>query len=451
VKTTLDRLATFALAATVFLLLSSTLHAQKTRPNIDSLTSAQIEVLQAAMKAIKALPDSNPMSYGYLRDSHDGAVITCMHGSEAFMPWHRELLLRFERALQKSGVPGAEDIMLPYWDWSQLSPEGPRYPKIAEDSKSEFFHERNTTGDSDVLKSVMLGLRNAMREITWQRFGGRGLPVGGKAEFESTSHDLMHAGYIGGDMANGTSAAKDPIFWLFHTGIDYFWWQWQQQHPGEKPADLRLALDGFEKRTIADVMDTEKLGYTYPAAKGTPVMASAPLLGRPEAAAGGIAPKPIAIASAPMSASVDRDKPFESYSVEFTLPGPGFKRAELLFHGVELAGANSYLVRYYIHPKDMTYSADDEAFRKTYLAAIGAHFGGPAVAMHAHGHQPPTGDIRTDVSEVLSKLAENHAGETWMITAVYQGSTDLKTGKPRPLFFGEDVVQQSISLALDEE
>ena len=46
--------------------------------------------------------------------NQNGPFINAGHQGPAFLSWHRELLLRFEVALQAE-VPG---VMLPYWDWS---------------------------------------------------------------------------------------------------------------------------------------------------------------------------------------------------------------------------------------------------------------------------------------------------------------------------------------------
>ena len=42
------------------------------------------------------------------------------HWFPGFLPWHREFLLRFERALNKVAPTGVE-IAIPYWPWSDAA------------------------------------------------------------------------------------------------------------------------------------------------------------------------------------------------------------------------------------------------------------------------------------------------------------------------------------------
>ena len=43
-----------------------------------------------------------------------GSTVNMGHKGPAFLPWHREFLLRFEKALVANG----STIGLPYWDWT---------------------------------------------------------------------------------------------------------------------------------------------------------------------------------------------------------------------------------------------------------------------------------------------------------------------------------------------
>ena len=48
---------------------------------------------------------------------HANAVMTAIHQSPAFLPWHRRFILDFERELQR--VSGNPNLGLPYWNWPQ--------------------------------------------------------------------------------------------------------------------------------------------------------------------------------------------------------------------------------------------------------------------------------------------------------------------------------------------
>src|ERR1043166_2566217 len=59
-------------------------------------------------------------SYTYFAKLHNNFANGggCIHGSEVFLPWHRELLYRFEQALRASDPGVTDNITLPYWDWT---------------------------------------------------------------------------------------------------------------------------------------------------------------------------------------------------------------------------------------------------------------------------------------------------------------------------------------------
>jgi tyrosinase len=58
--------------------------------------------------------------------THDMAAMPMVHAGSMFLPWHRELIRRFEGALHAvSGKP----IAVPYWDWTDpesVNPDNPR-------------------------------------------------------------------------------------------------------------------------------------------------------------------------------------------------------------------------------------------------------------------------------------------------------------------------------------
>jgi tyrosinase len=61
----------------------------------------------------------NPAAHG------DGSTMQMVHAAPMFLPWHRELLRRFEDALREvSGKP----ITVPYWDWTDPESVNPDNP-----------------------------------------------------------------------------------------------------------------------------------------------------------------------------------------------------------------------------------------------------------------------------------------------------------------------------------
>lgn len=83
------------------------------RKNQATLTTAERASFVTAIKALKA----NGV-YDEFVEQHLAAFLAGpndpAHGGPAFLPWHREYLRRFERALQEIDP----NVSLPYWDWT---------------------------------------------------------------------------------------------------------------------------------------------------------------------------------------------------------------------------------------------------------------------------------------------------------------------------------------------
>lgn len=185
------------------------------------------------------------------------------HQGPAFLTWHRELLLRFEAALQVE-VPG---VMLPYWDWSPaiftdafLGPNGGSGGATGGVVRTGLFaYDIPGTGTNTFpLPSfyptdlsgwaIRSDLDDTADGVRLRRFfdssGTEVLPqfadvdaiLGATtaANFRSlleagstmvSSHNEVHR-YIGGHMGGGASP-NDPIFWLHHCNLDRLWAMWQ--------------------------------------------------------------------------------------------------------------------------------------------------------------------------------------------------------------------------------
>ena len=210
--------------------------------------------------------------------NQNGPFVNAGHQGPAFLSWHRELLLRFEVALQAE-VPG---VMLPYWDWSPavftdtlMGPDGgpngvgggvvrtgwfafdrpgvgfnttplPAWwpPTLAGwrirpdlddtnqgSSLRRFLGQSN--GDtlptqSDVVALLAITAANpanaAQRQTAAANFR-TALEQGSNALGVSSSHNEVHR-YVGGHMGAAMST-NDPIFWLHHCNIDRLWAMWQ--------------------------------------------------------------------------------------------------------------------------------------------------------------------------------------------------------------------------------
>ncbi|HWB74507.1 MAG TPA: tyrosinase family protein [Nannocystaceae bacterium] len=192
-----------------------------------------------------------------------GTTYNAGHQGAAFLSWHRELLLRFEAALQAE-VPG---VMLPYWDWSAaiftdafLGPNGGAGGSGGGTVRTGLFaYDKPGTGTNTFplpayFPASLAGWRirpdldDTADGTALRRFFGDSpgdvlptfssvnsiLSAGTASTFRSlleagsssvSSHNEVHR-YIGGHMGAAASP-NDPIFWLHHCNIDRLWAMWQ--------------------------------------------------------------------------------------------------------------------------------------------------------------------------------------------------------------------------------
>ncbi len=179
----------------------------------------------------------------------DAGGVDGAHSGPAFLPWHREYLRRFEKALQ-TVEPG---VTVPYWNWglgtaadiqaplaaTTLGPEGAGpngeltdgYLKLAADVNLNPLGwpvdpRLNSSGWGPAMRRrPSITLRDGMTGILAQTTYGPFF-----AALELGPHNRIH-GDVGGNMGNMASP-NDPLFWLHHCQVDHIWAMWQQNHPG---------------------------------------------------------------------------------------------------------------------------------------------------------------------------------------------------------------------------
>ena len=178
-----------------------------------------------------------------------------IHRSSHFLPWHREMLLRFERELQKFHP----DITIPYWDSTiDRSPSDPLW-------NNNFLGQFNSAWSltralgSDLLPTPQQVKANQERktyDVFWP-------------ELERDIHNHPHV-WVGGVMVSMASPG-DPVFYLHHCWIDMLWARWQLA-PETSGAPFVSSGTGvglndpmmeWPDRTPADVLDHHALGYHY--------------------------------------------------------------------------------------------------------------------------------------------------------------------------------------------
>lgn len=199
-----------------------------------------------------------------------------IHRSSHFLPWHREMLLRFERELQKFHP----DVTIPYWDSTvDRSPSDPLWANSFLGQFNSAWRLGRALGSATLPTPQQVQTNQG--QVTYDAFW---------PGLERPIHDRPHV-WVGGVMG-GAASPGDPVFYLHHCWIDLLWARWQLAHPGapfvssRADAGLNDPLTEWPDRTPADVLDHHALGYTYDIERylhvdrsaqfGTPPAAGAP-------------------------------------------------------------------------------------------------------------------------------------------------------------------------------
>ena len=222
------------------------------RKDAHTITAAESTRYKNAINTMLA-DISNP--YGQLVAIH-GDMSHDMHGMDAtgvqrFLPWHRDFLLQFEKALQQAD-PLA---FIPYWDWTvnRTVPTWIRTfkPTVIIPGTGTVTVKRRTS-----LPSVK-HVATIMSRTTFTDF---------TSHLENGPHNEVHVsiGGAGGTMTDIMISPADPIFWLHHGQIDRLWSQWQTAHPGKNPtlAGSARTMDPWAE-TETQLRSIATLGYAY--------------------------------------------------------------------------------------------------------------------------------------------------------------------------------------------
>ena len=159
---------------------------------------------------------------------------THVHTVPSFLPWHRELVNRFEQLIREVDP----ELSLHYWDWTDDI-------TAADDGSG---------GTVDLLTSAFMGGTSGVIGDPFSSFppfsrnvdsGAPGVQsdatiinsTNGIAQNEqfsifrevirlSPNHNGVH-GYIGGNIGAQHSAFEDPLVFLLHSNVDRLWARWQ--------------------------------------------------------------------------------------------------------------------------------------------------------------------------------------------------------------------------------
>ncbi|SEK81650.1 tyrosinase family protein [Nitrosovibrio tenuis] len=313
------------------------------RKNQSSLTASEKAAFVAAVKTLKANG-----AYDVFVAQHRAAFMASpndpAHRGPAFLPWHREYLRRFERALQEIDAT----VSIPYWDWtvdrttgaSLWSPDfmGGNGTGASRQvttgpfafSTGEWTLTVRDPGDTTTFLTRAFG---AMGSLPTQQGVSAALNVvpydsapwnsttstntSFRSRLEVVIHNPGHM-WVGGSMM-AMSSPNDPVFWLHHCNIDRLWAEWQRENPTAiylPPSGTPNVVAGHGRDdpmppwnneasppTPQSVLDHHALGYTYDDEPVSPGVVQ------------------ITIDAPPLSASIAQAGEVDMYSFVVTMPG----------------------------------------------------------------------------------------------------------------------------------
>lgn len=228
-------------------------------------------------------------------------IMPMPHRGPLFFPWHRVLLLEFEKDLQKID----SNAVIPYWDWDLTGKSNPFTPDFLGGDGDSVQNQRvvdgafayangqfpirvwdsnASPGDAGLVRQFGDGNNAFLPKAPAVKSALGSAPyTGGTGSWERVCEGSLHNpvhNWVGGNMALMTSP-NDPVFFLHHAYIDYLWEQWKAQHPtsdpyqpvsGSKDYDLGATLAFNAKGEpspwpsaydVKDTIKTTDLGYAY--------------------------------------------------------------------------------------------------------------------------------------------------------------------------------------------
>jgi hypothetical protein len=231
----------------------------RVRRNVAKVSQSERDKLRDAILALDAKFHADGVSLWDKQDAVHQA--THVHRGPAFLPWHRELVNRFEAQLQQIDPT----VALHYWDWTTDPRAGSNGAGGTTDLFTSMFMgsaagrmgapfgsfdnggvhagSRNQTGNpadppQEVTRGVASGAPAIAGDVTITTTGDSLPEADQYPAFRGAlerAHDTVH-GFIGGNIGFGHTAFEDPFVFLLHSNVDRLFALWQRA-PGR---DWRL-------------------------------------------------------------------------------------------------------------------------------------------------------------------------------------------------------------------
>jgi tyrosinase len=297
------------------------------RKNITELSAAEKADYVAAVLALKNMP--SPYDSTHKLNYYDqfvywhlqaflcnGPSAGAAHMGPAFLPWHRQFLLLYEKALNQA-TPG-KNITVPYWDFTDPSSFSVIFADDlmggGGDSADNYAVHTgafkkgswtlNVLDPSEIVPIQFNFLTRAFgtykkggfptsADITsmlahtqydvapWDMFSDTNMSFRNDTIWSSKMHNVVHllVGGIWQDSVAGTITAmtspNDPAFFLLHSNLDRLWAAWEARHPNtyEPTSGAMMGQNRFDKMwpystigqsiTPDSMLTTTKQGYIY--------------------------------------------------------------------------------------------------------------------------------------------------------------------------------------------
>ena len=186
--------------------------------------NAYVDAIQQIDTASFQFPDLSTY-FDKQNEVHSTLFFTGIHSSLRFLPWHRELMARYE-ALLREVHP---ELTLLYWDWTtDPSPTivGPggfmgASSGVVGAPFASFGINRSKPAGAPGAFGLSAGYESGtlLTSANYASFWGN---------IEVSSHNSAH-NYLGGIVAS-VNAASDPMFFMLHANCDRLWALWQRQN-----------------------------------------------------------------------------------------------------------------------------------------------------------------------------------------------------------------------------
>ena len=234
----------------------------KPRRNALNVSQAEFDRYTNAVSAISTNPSlrySDGTQYWQKQQQIHVDLGNPIHGNPGFLPWHREMVNRYEERLKEHDPL----VTLLYWDWTQNPATVINRGFIGSANGNFNFGgvalERNIPGDANISfgsctfdsDATLLSAPYDLYENFNVRLEEGGGPIGG-------NHNCGHV-YIGGmspnpnpppnwlidgEMSSPAVSAQDPFFFMHHTNVDRLWATWQREDADPAKVDTASAYDG---------------------------------------------------------------------------------------------------------------------------------------------------------------------------------------------------------------